>query len=209
MMVKFRKPFGLLLLMLAASAWGETDRIALVVGNAAYEAPATLKNPVNDATDMAAALRAAGWQTTLVADVDRRGFLRAISSFRDALSVHTGAQALFYYAGHGMQVDGVNYLIPVKTAFDTIDDIKADAISLQSVSDAVKQADVSVSLVILDACRDNPFAKKMSRSLGGTRGLTVVNGAGGPRVRLFCSPPAPATWRKTAQAAMASSRARC
>jgi uncharacterized caspase-like protein len=167
------------LLLTATWVWAEGDRYALVVGNAAYEAPATLKNPVNDATDMAAALKLAGWSVSLVTDADRRAFLRAIAALRDNLAGHEGAQALFYYAGHGMQVDGSNYLIPVKTPFDTVDDVRSDAISVQNVTDAITAAKASVSLLILDACRDNPFAKKMSRSLGGTRGLTVVNGAGG------------------------------
>ena len=156
----------------------ETPRIALVVGNAAYDGDAILKNPVNDASDVAAALKAVGWTVTLVTDADRRILNRAIITFRDALAATEGANALFYYAGHGMQVDGSNYLIPVKTDFETIEDVKADAISIQSLTTAIEQAKASVSLVILDACRDNPFAKKMTRSLGGSRGLTVVQGGG-------------------------------
>ena len=113
------------------------------------------------------------------ADETPRGFNRAITGFRDTLAAHEGADALFFYAGHGMQADGNNYLIPVKTDFDSLDDIKSDAISIQSVTNAIQQAKASVSLIILDACRDNPFAKKMSRSLGGTRGLTVVQTGGG------------------------------
>jgi len=66
-----------------------------------------------------------------------------------------------------MQADGINYLIPVHAEFDTIDDIRTDAIGIQLVTEAIEQAKASVSLVILDACRDNPFAKKMTRSLGG------------------------------------------
>ena len=165
----------------AILAEADAPRIALVVGNGAYAGDAALKNPVNDATDVAAALTQVGWSVTLVTDADRRGFNRAIAAFRDALSATEGSDALFYYAGHGMQVDGVNFLIPVNSDFETIDDVKSDAISMQSVTDAIQQAQAGVSLIILDACRDNPFAKKMTRSLGGTRGLTVVSGAAGKR----------------------------
>lgn len=157
----------------------EPARLALVVGNAAYDGDAALKNPVNDATDVAAALKKAGWTVTLVTNADRRTFTRAIGTFRDSLATQEGADSLFYYAGHGMQIEGANYLIPVKVTFDVLDDVKADAVNLQTVTEAVQQAKAGVSLVILDACRDNPFAKKMSRSLGGTRGLTVVQSAGG------------------------------
>jgi uncharacterized caspase-like protein len=78
-----------------------------------------------------------------------------------------------------MQVDGINYLIPVRTEFETLDDLKADAISLQGVTDAIAQGKAGVSLIILDACGDNPFAKGMSRSMGGARGLSVLPTAGG------------------------------
>ena len=162
-----------------STAIAETPRYALVVGNSAYSGEAALKNPVNDATDMAAALKQVGWNVTLVTDADRRTFNRAIVNFRDNLAAVSGSVALFYYAGHGMQSSGRNYLIPVKTDFETLDDIEADAINVQSVTDAMEQANTSVSLVILDACRDNPFAKKFSRSLGGNRGLTLVQSKGG------------------------------
>jgi hypothetical protein len=166
-------------LLPAALGMAEAPRIALVIGNAAYAGDASLKNPVNDATDVAATLRKIGWNVTLLTDLDRRAFNRAVVNFRDALAKNEGSSALFYYAGHGMQADGANYLIPVNTDFETIDDIKNDAISISSITTAIEQARAGVSLLILDACRDNPFAKKMSRSLGGARGLTVVQGGGG------------------------------
>ncbi len=170
-----------LLFIIDLTAPAETPRIALVIGNAAYDGDARLKNPVNDATDVAASLERVGWQVTLVVDADRRTMNRSIVTFRDELAASEGASALFYYAGHGMQVDGENYLIPVKSDFETVDDVKADSVSVQSLSEAVERAKAGVSLVILDACRDNPFAKKMTRSLGGSRGLTVVQNAGGAK----------------------------
>jgi hypothetical protein len=152
----------------------DQNRFALVFGNAAYDGDAALAHSVNDATDMAAALTGIGWKVTRVLDSDRKAMNKAIASFRDAMSGTRDPIALLYYAGHGVQIGGQNYLIPVHETFESPDDIKNDAISLQSILDTFDDARVSTEVVILDACRDNPFAKKMSRSLGGTRGLSVV-----------------------------------
>jgi uncharacterized caspase-like protein len=170
---------SVLMLSFAVSAAADAARIALVVGNSAYSGEASLKNPANDASDMAAALKRAGWSVSVAMDADRRAFNRAIGAFRDSLAESEGANALFYYAGHGIQTDGRNYLLPVRTDFETIDDVRTEAIDLQAVTDAIAQGKAGVSLLILDACRDNPFAKKMTRSLGGARGLSVVPTAGG------------------------------
>jgi uncharacterized caspase-like protein len=170
---------GLLLLTLPCLA--EPVRLALVVGNSAYEGDVALKNPTNDAKDFAEALKMVGWHVTLVTDTDRRTFNRSIQNFRDALAQYDGASALFYYAGHGVQIDGINYLIPVKTSFETVDDIKTDAVSVQAVATSFEEAKVGISLMILDACRDNPFVKKMTRSVGSTRGLSVVQSGGGAK----------------------------
>jgi uncharacterized caspase-like protein len=182
---------GLALIVGALARAQEVPRYALVVGNSAYAGDSALKNPANDAADMAAALKKIGWIVALVTDADRRSFNRAINAFRDNLAAHEGADALFYFAGHGMQVEGSNYLIPVKTEFETLDDVKADAIGVASVAEAIEQGKAGVSLLILDACRDNPFVKRMSRSLSGSRGLTVVQkggGASGSAVMFATSP---------------------
>ncbi len=171
--------FGLLLATFPCLA--EPARLALVMGNSAYAGDIALKNPVNDASDFSESLRNVGWQVTLVTDADRRTFNRSIQNFRDALSHSEGASALFYFAGHGVQIDGTNYLIPVKSDFETADDIKTDAISVQTIATSFEEAKVGVSLMILDACRDNPFAKKMTRSVGSTRGLSVVQSGGGAK----------------------------
>ena len=175
-------PILLALLVLTASrAAAEAPRLALVLGNAAYPGEAALRNPANDAKDLAEALSRIGWKVSLVTDADRRSFNRAIADFRDELAKVEGSSALFYFAGHGMQIEGVNYLIPVRTEFETADDIKADAIALPSVAEALERAKAGISLMVLDACRDNPFAKKMTRSLGAARGLGVVQGGGGSK----------------------------
>ncbi len=165
--------------MTAQESASEAPRLALLIGNAAYEGSAALKNPVNDVEDMAAVLSSIGWKTRTVANADRRTIGRALTAFREELIANPGTIAMFFYAGHAMQIDGTNYLLPVNTAFDTVDDVKLDAIPVTQVTDAIQAGSAVVSLMILDACRDNPFAKSMTRSLGGTRGLTVVQSAGG------------------------------
>ena len=152
----------------------DSSRYALVFGNASYDGEAVLINSVNDASDMADALNSIGWRVTKVVDADRKGMNKAISAFQDTLSGTKNPTVLLYYAGHGVQLNGQNYLIPVHETFDDPSDIKNDAISLQSILDGFDEARVSTEVIILDACRDNPFQKKMSRSLGGTRGLSVV-----------------------------------
>jgi len=174
--------FGLLAQAIFAQEYAsEAPRLALLIGNAAYEGSAALKNPVNDVEDMAAALSGIGWKTRTVANADRRTIGRALTAFREELIANPGTIAMFFYAGHAMQIEGTNYLLPVNTTFDTVDDVKLDAIPVTQVTDAIQAGSAVVSLMILDACRDNPFAKSMTRSLGGTRGLTVVQSAGGTK----------------------------
>ncbi|MEI8094827.1 MAG: caspase family protein [Spirochaetales bacterium] len=172
-------------------AAAEPARLALVVGNSAYGGDATLKNPTNDASDVAAGLKKLGWKVTLATDVDRRAFNKAITTFKNDLGQSVGASALFYYAGHGIQVAGANFLVPVDAQLESVEDVKSEALSIDLVTGAMEEARVGVSLVILDACRDNPFVKKMTRSLGGTRGLSAVPnnaGAQGSAVMFSTSP---------------------
>lgn len=159
----------------AVPAWAESPRFALVIGNAAYDGPAALANAANDAGDVAAALESVGWQVTKVVNGDRKTMTRSIAKFRDQLSAADKPTALLYYAGHGLQINGQNYLVPIGETFETVDDVTSDAVSLQLVLDAFSEARVATDIIILDACRDNPFARKGTRSLGGSRGLSVIN----------------------------------
>jgi len=173
---------GLVIFAVGATAgFAQENRFALIIGNAAYAGTAELKNPVNDATAIAASLKRLGWKTTVVTNADRKRMSRAIASFRDTAASSTDPELLFYYAGHGMQIDGINYLIPVEEELLGVDDVKSDSISLSMVTDAIASAKASISLVILDACRDNPFAQTGSRSLAAGRGLTVVQDSGGKK----------------------------
>jgi uncharacterized caspase-like protein len=138
-------------------------RVALVLGNSAYQNVAPLTNPVNDSSKMAATLKQAGFDV-----VDSRRDLpaaetrRALRDFADA--ARDADIAVVYYAGHGIEVDGSNYLIPVDAKLERDTDIYDEAFSLDRILVAIEPAK-KLRLVILDACRDNPFSKKMKRSV--------------------------------------------
>ena len=143
-------------------------RVALVVGNGAYQSN-PLKNPPNDAEDVAASLRDAGFEVSLLKDADLTAFEKAVSDFAGKLrGADTG---LFYYAGHGVQVDGMNYLIPVSPRIDDAASVKARAVAVDTVVGRMEGSGVRTALVFLDSCRDNPFP---GASRSGTRGLAVV-----------------------------------
>lgn len=139
-------------------------RVALVVGNNDYE-QARLRNPVNDAVAIGEKLTAMGYQTTVL----KNGKRLEIEAALDEYSVQAAQAefAVFYYAGHAIQVDGTNYLIPIDAKLTARRDIKK-LIELGDVTDEVGQAN-KLGVVILDACRDNPFNAVMDRTLG--RGL--------------------------------------
>ena len=167
-----RTIFGILLLaIIATSVYSQTTlsrRVALVVGNGAYAAN-PLNNPPNDAADVAAALQDAGFEVTLLRDADLTAFEKAVSAF--AASLKGADTGLFYYAGHGVAVDGMNYLIPVSPKIDDASSVKAKAVAVDTVVGKMASSGVRTVLVFLDSCRDNPFP---GASRSGTRGLAVV-----------------------------------
>jgi hypothetical protein len=151
-----------LLLAVCRPALAE-KRVALVVGNSAYQNVATLPNPVNDGAVMAATLKDAGFDV-----VDSRHDLSALEmrrALRDFADRARDADiAVVYYAGHGMELDGTNYLIPVDAKLERDTDVYDEAFSLDRILVAVEPAK-QLRLVILDACRDNPFAKNMKKTV--------------------------------------------
>ncbi len=159
------------LLVLPAAA---EKRVALVVGNSAYKEVSPLPNPVNDANDIAAALKASGFDVVLGIDVDKRDFDARIRSFTQLLE--TADVAVLFYAGHGMQVGGRNFLIPVDAKLQSERELDFDAVSLDFI---LKQMELSradkTNIVFLDACRDNPFSGNLARSMG-TRSASIGKG---------------------------------
>ena len=161
-----------LLLLLAAPSIAER-RVALVVGNGKYVHTPVLANPANDAVDVAAALRDLGFSVIQGIDLDRDAFEGKLREFAGAAR---GAEtALLFYAGHGIQVAGENYLLPVDARLSEELDLDFEALALDAV---LRQMRSRVNLVFLDACRDNPLAKDLARSMGTSRSAAVGRGLG-------------------------------
>ena len=153
------------------------ERVALVVGNANYQHAVPLANPKNDAEDMAALLRRLGFQVTAGLDLTDAAMEDRIRGF--SRRARAAKVALFFYAGHGMQVDGVNYLVPVDARLADEADLPFETVALDLV---LKRMGGGTNLVFLDACRDNPFARGWAgagRSTSVGRGLTRVGEVGG------------------------------
>jgi hypothetical protein len=150
----------------------DSRRIALVIGNAAYP-QYPLKNPLNDARGMAEVLNKSHFEVTLLENAGRRKMEETISAFGKRL--YNGDVGLFYFAGHGVQFEGSNYLIPVDAVINDEVDVKYEAVNASRILDKMKQAKNDVNIVILDACRNNPFASS-DRAAGGSasRGLTKM-----------------------------------
>lgn len=149
------------------------DRLALVIGNGAYANAAQLANPANDAADVAQALRGIGFDVIEGRDLDKRAMEEKIVEFGHRLD-RIGL-ALFFYAGHGLQVNGHNYLVPIDARLQRASDLSFETIDVNQVM-AQMEAERRVNLVFLDACRDNPLARSLARSLGQSRSMTVGQG---------------------------------
>ncbi len=154
-----------LLLLLAAHSYAQQKRIALVIGNAKY-ATAPLKNPVNDANLMAATLKKLGFEVNRITDASLKNMQNAVVKFIESIPNYD--VALFYYAGHGIQVNGNNYLIPVDATLETEARARYEAIDINDINEAFAKNSRKVNIMILDACRDNPFRSWMR---GGDRGF--------------------------------------
>lgn len=134
---------------------GKNQRLALVIGNSAYRT-SPLKNPARDARDMSAVLQRLGFQVIYEENATRRRMDEAVRAFYSKL--RHSETGLFYYAGHGMQVKGRNYLIPVDARIETESDVEHESIDVGRVLGKMEDAGNPVNIIILDACRDNPFA---------------------------------------------------
>jgi uncharacterized caspase-like protein len=160
-----------------ASAEG---RHALVVGIDTYQNVPSLQKAINDARAMKDALTTAGFDVQLVEGPDQIGFLEAIAAFTS--KVGPGDEAVVYYAGHGVEIEGRNYLLPsdVPAAGAGQEIVLTNrSIAVEDLVDALQARGARISLFILDACRDNPFPRSGTRSIGGTRGLAPAPKAEG------------------------------
>jgi hypothetical protein len=160
-----------LLLIFPAAA---EKRVALVVGNSAYVHANPLPNPVNDAGDMAKALAEAGFEVILGLDLKKVAFDGKVRDFARALE--KADVALFFYAGHGLQASGRNYLVPVDASLQVERDLDFEAVSIDFVLKQMElEREGKTNVVFLDACRDNPLARNLARSMG-TRSASIGQG---------------------------------
>lgn len=166
----------------SAQVQGES-RLALLIGNASYKT-SPLKNPVNDVRLMEASLKESGFTVIKAENATRRDMQRLVRDFGERLK-QSGGVGLFYFAGHGVQVKGANYLVPVDADIRAEDEVAFDSVDAQSILEKMETAKNRINLLILDACRDNPFAKG-SRS--GSAGLATMSAPSGSLVAYSTAP---------------------
>ncbi|QEP42388.1 PEGA domain-containing protein [Ectothiorhodospiraceae bacterium BW-2] len=159
------------------------NRTALVMGNSAYQS-SPLKNPVNDARAIKKALQQSGFKVIYQENGSRTEMFNKIRDFGNELRQRKGVGVVFY-AGHGMQVNGENYLIPVNANINAEDEIEIQALPLQSVLNKLNSAGNKLNMVYLDACRDNPFARSFRSS---SRGLARVSAPTGTKIYYATKP---------------------
>jgi uncharacterized caspase-like protein len=159
-----------LVLLVIASAIQAQQKFALVIGNGDYSGISALKNPVNDARDMEAALKGLGFAVDLVLNGGLDQMETAAVRLKNRLSASRNSYGFLFYAGHGVQSNGENYLLPVDARIQSENQLRQRAVALQWMLDEINQAGNELNVVVLDACRDNPFG--WSRS--GSRGLSLV-----------------------------------
>jgi hypothetical protein len=165
-----------MLMLVSAGAWAAEQRIALVIGNSAY-ADSPLLNPANDAKLMASALREQGFEVMERLDVDQNAMKLAVRDFGNRLkAAQGGAVGLFYYAGHGLQVDGENYLIPVGAPIADEGDVDIFAVGANGILRTLEDARNGLNIVILDACRNNPFARSFRAQVRGLARMDAPQG---------------------------------
>ena len=182
----------LLICSLAASPLGAAPekRVALVIGNAAYAHAPRLDNPANDAKDMAAALRKLGFDVIEGIDLDETNMRRTVKRFAEMLT--GGDVGLFFYAGHGLQVNGQNYLVPVDAKLQTAAGLDFELVRLDVVHRTMER-EAKTNVIFLDACRDNPLSRNLAGAMGTRssqigKGLAVVESGVGTLISFSTQP---------------------
>lgn len=169
-------------LFISPAIYAKENRVALVIGNGKYE-NAPLKNPVNDANDIGNLLQKLGFQVISGTNLSRKELRQNIREFGHALQ--KADVGFFYFAGHGVQFNGENYLIPISADMQSQEEVVDEAISVSSVLRKMEIAGNAVNIVVLDACRNNPFE---SSYRSGSRGLTRLDGPTGSYIAYATAP---------------------
>lgn len=166
------------------------NRTALVIGNSDYRTVVPLRNPVNDALAMADVLQQVNFEVMLYTNIVQNDMEKAIDDFGDQL-IQKGGVGLFYFAGHGMQANGQNYLIPTDAKIHNELDVKRESVQLARMMRRMENARNRMNIIILDACRDNPFAENRSffRSMTINRGLARITRAPSGTYIAFATAP--------------------
>ena len=178
---------------LAASEEAPSRRIALVIGNSNYKTIPMLPNPRRDASAIADSLKRLGFEVRRVLDGDQADFDQALQAF--AADRRSADIALFYFAGHGIQINGENYLLPVSIKAPKVEAILEQSLGLNDVRAEMQRADPGLTIVILDSCRDNPYGPMVTQRTGETatpisigQGLAKVSGAAGMLIAYATQP---------------------
>jgi len=171
--------------ILAASSYSQDKRLALVIGNCEYQYAVPLSNPVNDANAIAETLQLLGFDVMKHNNSSQKEMKKAIDSFGEKLKNYD--VSLFFFAGHGLQVDGYNYLIPVDANVKSEGDAEYNCVNTGRVLSKMETSDANTNIVILDACRNNPFEKGWSRSLS-NKGLAFMEAPTGSLIAYSTSP---------------------
>ncbi len=160
-------------------------RLALVIGNSEYLYGGTLNNPINDARAMSEVLQKVGFEVLKYENLNQKDMKRAIDEF--GAKLYDYDVGLFYYAGHGIQSGGFNYLIPVESRLMAYEDVEYDCVRADRILSKMEYARTDVNVLILDACRDNPFERKWSRAAAG-KGLAFMDAPSGSLIAYATSP---------------------
>ncbi len=163
------------LLLSATDSMAKQDRLALLIGNSAYKKLGPLKNPVNDVAAMDRALRNSGFDVMVVKNADRAAMGRAIDEFGSKLKNYE--VGLFYFSGHGLQVDGINYLCPLYMSIQGQSDVQYEAVDAGKVLAKMEDAGNRMNIVILDACRNNPFKRSFRSMRNGLAQMDAPTGS--------------------------------
>lgn len=153
-------------------AYAAENRVALVIGNSAYTHASVLANPKNDAVDIAAAAEKLGFTVIKGLDLDKSGMERTMRRFAEALKGAT--IGMFFYAGHGLQVNGRNYLVPIDAELKTAEALDFEMVGLDVVQ-RIMEASGETNILFVDACRDNPLTRNLARAMG-TRSAAIGQG---------------------------------